>query len=327
MFILSKVYIMSDIKRCLVAGGAGFIGTHLCEKLLSSGNIVICLDNLNSGSVENIKRLESNTNFSFIHHDINSYIDADVDIIYNLACPASPNHYQRDPIYTTKTCVIGSLNLLELANKRNIKIFQASTSEIYGDPEIHPQVESYRGYVNPIGIRSCYDEGKRCAESLFFDYQRHYDVNIRVARIFNTYGPYMRIDDGRVVTNFIYQALTNNPLTIYGNGSQTRSLCYIDDLVDGIIKFTNLTDRIKPPVNLGNPSEITILDLAKKIISLTSSNSKIVFGQLPQDDPCKRCPDISLAKDILEWTPTVTLEKGLCDTIEYYKNILFNKKV
>lgn len=311
------------MKKILVTGGAGFLGSHLCEKLLEMGGEVICVDNLYTGSKNKIQHLFKNKNFEFIRHDITFPLYLEVDEIYNLACPASPIHYQYDPVQTLKTSVHGAINMLGLAKRVNAKIFQASTSEVYGDPEIHPQKEDYWGKVNPIGIRSCYDEGKRCAETLFFDYHRQHNVDIKVARIFNTYGPKMNIEDGRVVSNFIVQALKNNDITIYGDGSQTRSFCYVTDLVKGIINFMNVSAKNFPgPLNLGNPSELLILDLAKKIIEITNSNSKIIFKDLPLDDPRKRQPDVTLAKQSIDWNPMIGLEKGLLNTINYFQTIL-----
>ncbi len=313
------------IKKILVAGGAGFLGTHLCERLINKGEKVICLDNLITGYMTNIKNLLKNRNFQFIKHDITKKIYIKVDQIYNLACPASPIQYQVDPVRTIKSNIYGSINLLELAKKLNIKILQASTSEIYGDPKVRPQDESYWGNVNPIGIRSCYDEGKRAAETLFFDYYRQYGLKIKVIRIFNTYGPYMSKDDGRVVSNFIYKALLNKSLEIYGDGSQTRSFCYVDEMIDGLIKMMNSSDNIVGPINLGNPSEFTIQELAKKIISITKSNSKTVFRPIPLDDPVQRKPNISLAKKILDWEPIISLDEGLLLTIEYFKKLVNSK--
>ncbi len=305
------------MKRILITGGAGFIGSHLCEKLLNDGNDVICLDNFFTGSKDNIRHLIGNKNFELVRHDITKEYFAEVDEIYNLACPASPVAYQYNPIKTIKTCVMGTLNMLGLAKRCKARILQASTSEIYGNPSIHPQQESYWGNVNPIGIRSCYDEGKRCAETLMMDYHRQNNVDTRIIRIFNTYGPNMDINDGRVVSNFIVQALQNKDITIYGDGSQTRSFCYVSDLIDGMVKMMNNISFIGP-VNLGNPSERTILDFAKLIIELTNSKSKIVFKPLPQDDPVKRKPDISLAKEKLGWKPNVDIKEGLSKTIEYF---------
>ena len=309
-------------KRILVTGGAGFIGSHLCEKLLEQGNDVICADNLFTGQKNNIRHLMKNDYFEFIRHDIIENIYVECDQIYNLACPASPIHYQYDPIKTSKSCFIGALNTLGLAKRCHARILQASTSEVYGDPEIHPQPESYRGSVNPIGIRSCYDEGKRIAETLFFDYHRQHGVDIKVVRIFNTYGPRMRPDDGRVVSNFIVQALRGQDITIYGDGKQTRSFCYVSDLVDGMIRMMNSRDGFTGPVNLGNPGEFTMLELAELVLKLTGSHSKIVYMPLPQDDPTQRKPVIDLAKKELDWTPTIKLEDGLKDTIEYFRNTI-----
>lgn len=305
-------------KRILVTGGAGFIGSHLCEKLLEQGNCVVCLDNFFTGSKSNIEPLLSNSNFELIEYDVVEPFDIKVDEIYNLACPASPPHYQYDSVKTTKTSVLGIINMLELAKKYNSKILQASTSEIYGNPIVHPQIENYWGNVNPIGIRSCYDEGKRCAETLIMDYHRQYGVQTRIVRIFNTYGTNMDKNDGRVVSNFIVQALKNEDITIYGDGSQTRSFCYVSDLIDGMIKMMNNFQNFIGPVNLGNPSERTILDFAKLIIELTNSNSKIVFKSLPSDDPIQRKPDITLAKKELNWEPKIDIEKGLKETIKYF---------
>lgn len=306
------------MKKILVTGGAGFIGSHLCERLLNLGNEVICLDNFFTGEKQNILHLLENPYFEVIRHDVEKPITLEVDEIYNLASPASPIHYQKDPVKTIRTNVLGAINMLDLAKKTNSKILQASTSEIYGDPEIHPQKEEYNGNVNPIGPRACYDEGKRCAETLFFDYYREYKVNIKVVRIFNTYGPKMVPNDGRVVSNFIVQALKNKSITIYGDGSQTRSFCYVDDLVDGLIKM--MKSREIGPVNLGNPQEISILNLAKLIIRLTNSKSKIVFKKLPKDDPKKRKPDIKKAKEKLKWQPKVDIETGLIKTINYFRS-------
>jgi len=310
------------MKKILVTGGAGFIGSHLCEKLLNDGHEVLCVDNFYTGSKENIKHLLNNPYFEIIRHDICFPLYVEVDEIYNLACPASPIHYQFDPVQTTKTSVHGSINMLGLAKRVKAKILQASTSEVYGDPTVHPQPETYWGNVNPIGPRACYDEGKRCAETLFFDYWRQHKLKIKVARIFNTYGPRMRPDDGRVVSNFIIQALKGNDITVYGDGSQTRSFCYIDDLIEGLIKLMNSPDDFTGPVNLGNPIEVTILELAQKIIELTGSKSKIIFKPLPADDPQRRQPDITLAKEKLNWQPKVSLEEGLKKTIEYFKQTL-----
>ena len=307
-------------KRILVTGGAGFLGSHLCESLLTKDHYVICVDNFFTGQKSNINHLTNNENFELIRHDITFPLYLEVDEIYNLACPASPIHYQYDPVQTIKTAVHGAINMLGLAKRTGAKIFQASTSEIYGDPEIHPQPEVYWGKVNPIGLRSCYDEGKRCAETLFFDYHRQHGIIIKVARIFNTYGPRMHPMDGRVVSNFIIQALKGREITIYGNGEQTRSFCFVDDLINGFQIFMNSEDSFTGPVNLGNPSEFTILKLAEKIISLTGSTSKIIYRPLPEDDPKQRQPDISLAMNKLDWKPKVELEKGLERTIKYFLN-------
>lgn len=310
------------MNRVLVTGGAGFLGSHLCERLLKEGNDVICLDNLFTGSKDNIRHLMGNPYFEFIRHDITEPIYVEVDQIYNLACPASPVHYQHNPIKTAKTSVYGAMNTLGLAKRTGSRVLQASTSEVYGDPEIHPQPESYRGCVNPIGIRACYDEGKRMAETLFFDYHRRHQVEIKVMRIFNTYGPRMNPYDGRVVSNFIVQALKNENITIYGDGTQTRSFCYVDDLIDGMIKLMNSEKDFTGPVNIGNPGEFTMLELAQKVIELTGSDSKIVYEPLPSDDPMQRKPVIDLAKEKLGWQPTVQLEEGLLKTIAYFKQIL-----
>jgi len=310
------------MNRVLVTGGAGFLGSHLCERLLNEGNDVICVDNLFTGSKDNIRHLMTNPYFEFIRHDITEPLYVEVDEIYNLACPASPVYYQFDPIKTAKTSVIGATNMLGLARRVHARILQASTSEVYGDPEIHPQPESYRGCVNPIGIRSCYDEGKRMAETLFFDYYRQYNLDIKVMRIFNTYGPRMSPNDGRVVSNFIVQALTGQDITIYGDGSQTRSFCYVDDLIEGMYRLMNSRDGFTGPVNIGNPGEFTMLELAEEIIKLTKSNVGIVFKELPQDDPMQRKPVIDLAQKELDWEPHIALEEGLKRTIQYFKNIL-----
>lgn len=309
-------------KKILVTGGAGFLGSHLCERLLEQGHEVLCVDNLFTGTKRNILHLLSNPRFEFMRHDVTFPLYVEVDEIYNLACPASPVHYQFDPVQTTKTSVMGAINMLGLAKRTRAKILQASTSEVYGDPEIHPQVESYRGAVNPIGIRACYDEGKRCAETLFFDYQRQHNVNIKVMRIFNTYGPRMHPNDGRVVSNFIIQALKGEDISIYGDGSQTRSFCYVDDLIDGMIKLMGSKDGFFGPVNIGNPNEFTILELAKNVIELTKSHSKISFHPLPQDDPKQRKPDIALAQSELKWEPSIQLKEGLEKTIQYFKQEL-----
>lgn len=309
-------------KRIVVTGGAGFIGSHLCERLLEQGNDVICVDNLFTGRKDNIRHLMENPYFEFMRHDVIEPYYVEVDQIYNLACPASPIHYQYDPIKTGKTSVLGALHSLGLAKRCHARILQASTSEVYGDPEVHPQPESYRGCVNPIGVRSCYDEGKRMAETMFFDYHRQHDVDIKVIRIFNTYGPRMAENDGRVISNFIVQALRNEDITIYGDGKQTRSFCYVDDLVEGMIRMMNSDKDFVGPVNLGNPGEFTMLELAEKIIELTHSTSKIVFCPLPQDDPKQRKPLIDMAKEKLEWEPKVKLEDGLLKTIEYFRGRL-----
>ena len=308
--------------KILVTGGSGFVGSHLCKELLKKNNYVICVDNFFTGSKDNISDLLSNPNFELIRHDITLPLIIEVDQIYNLACPASPIHYQFDPVQTIKTCVHGSINMLGLAKRTGAKILQASTSEIYGNPEIHPQIESYVGSVNPIGPRACYDEGKRAAETLFFSYKRQHDVDIKVVRIFNTYGPNMHIDDGRVVSNFIVQALKKNPITIYGDGTQTRSFCYVDDLVRGLISFMNQDKDIPGPINIGNPEEVTILEIAKEILDLTNSNSDIIFKDLPIDDPIKRKPDVTLAKQILGWKPKIGRISGLSKTIRYFTNVL-----
>ena len=309
-------------KRVLITGGAGFLGSHLCERLLNEGHDILCADNLFTGTKMNISHLMGNNNFEFMRHDITFPLYVEVDEIYNLACPASPIHYQFDPVQTTKTSVHGAINVLGLAKRVKAKVFQASTSEVYGDPMVHPQVESYWGNVNTIGLRSCYDEGKRCAETLFFDYHRQHGVRIKVGRIFNTYGPRMHPNDGRVVSNFIIQALKNGPITVYGDGSQTRSFCYVDDMVEAIIRFMASPDDFTGPVNLGNPGEFTILSLAETIIHLTGSKSDIIFESLPQDDPLQRQPDISLARKKFQWEPKVKLEAGLKKTIEYFKGVV-----
>jgi UDP-glucuronate decarboxylase len=309
-------------KRILVTGGAGFLGSHLIERLLAEGNEVVCADNLFTGSKRNIVHLLDNPAFEFVRHDVTFPLFIEVDQIYNLACPASPIHYQHDPVQTTKTSVHGAINMLGLAKRLRCPIFQASTSEVYGDPSVHPQVESYWGNVNPIGVRSCYDEGKRCAETLFFDYHRQHGLEIKVARIFNTYGPRMHPNDGRVVSNFIVQALRNEPITIYGDGSQTRSFCYVDDLVEGFLRLMKMPADFPGPVNLGNPNEFTIRELAHKVIELTGSRSNIVARPLPSDDPLQRQPDIDLAKSRLGWTPAVQLEEGLAKTIAYFDGLL-----
>lgn len=313
---------MKSRKRILITGGAGFLGSHLCEMLLEGGNEVICLDNFYTGRKTNVIHLMDNRFFEVMRHDVCFPLYVEVDEIYNLACPASPIHYQFDPVQTTKTSVHGAINMLGLAKRLKIKILQASTSEIYGDPAVHPQTESYWGNVNTIGPRACYDEGKRCAETLFFDYHRQHGLKIKVARIFNTYGPRMLQNDGRVVSNFIVQALQNNDITVYGNGSQTRSFCYVDDLCDGLIKLMNSPEDITGPINLGNPGEFTILELARKVIQMTNSKSEVVFHELPADDPTQRQPDITLAKNVLNWHPQVPLNDGLVKTIAYFREVL-----
>ena len=307
------------MKKILVTGGAGFIGSHLCKKLIDEGNDVLCIDNYFTGTKENITELFSSPYFEAIRHDICFPLYVEVDEIYNLACPASPVHYQHDPVQTTKTTVHGAINMLGLAKRTNARILQASTSEVYGDPSIHPQVEDYWGNVNPIGPRSCYDEGKRCAETLFFDYQRQHDLDIKVVRIFNTYGPNMHPNDGRVVSNFIMQALTNKDITVYGNGDQTRSFCYIDDLINGMMSMMSSKKGLNGPINLGNPVEFKIKELAMMIIKLTNSKSKIINKELPIDDPVRRRPDISKAKKELDWEPKVDVMDGLKETIDYFK--------
>ena len=308
-------------KRILITGGAGFLGSHLCERLLKEGNEILCLDNFFTGTKKNITHLMDDHNFEIIRHDVEFPIHLEVDEIYNLACPASPPHYQYNPIHTNKTSVLGAINMLGLAKRNNAKIMQASTSEVYGDPHVHPQTEDYWGNVNPIGIRSCYDEGKRCAETLFFDYYREHGLKIKVARIFNTYGPNMHPNDGRVVSNFIIQALKGEDITIYGDGSQSRSFCYVDELIDGFIRLM-ATDDFTGPVNLGNPVEFTIKELAETIIQMTNSKSKLSLNPLPQDDPKQRQPDITLAKKELNWEPKIKLEKGLVKTIQYFDKLL-----
>ncbi len=310
------------MNRILVTGGAGFLGSHLCERLLQDGNDVICVDNLYTGSKDNIRHLMSNPYFEFIRHDVTEPLYVEVDQIYNLACPASPVHYQANPVKTTKTSVYGALNMLGLAKRVRARILQASTSEVYGDPEIHPQPETYRGCVNPIGIRSCYDEGKRVAETLFFDYYRMHRLEIKIMRIFNTYGPRMNPSDGRVVSNFIVQALQNKDITIYGDGSQTRSFCYVDDLIEGMVRLMASPADFTGPCNLGNPGEFTILQLAEKIIAFTGSASRIVYKPLPADDPLQRKPVIDLAKEHLDWEPHIALDEGLKKTIEYFKRVI-----
>ncbi|OPY87634.1 MAG: UDP-glucose 4-epimerase [Smithella sp. PtaU1.Bin162] len=309
-------------KHILITGGAGFLGSHLCERLLNEGHEIVCLDNFYTGTMENISHLSTNSHFELIRHDIVDPVYMDVEEIYNLACPASPVHYQFNPIKTIKTNVMGAINVLGIAKRTKAKVLQASTSEIYGDPEVHPQKESYWGRVNPIGIRSCYDEGKRAAECLMMDYRRQNNVNTKIVRIFNTYGPRMAVNDGRVVSNFIIQALRGKDITVYGDGSHTRSFCYVDDLIDGLVRMMNSPDDFYGPVNLGNPGEFTILELAKLIIRLTNSPAKIIHQSLPADDPTQRKPDISLAEKKLGWIPKIELEKGLTDTIKYFRNTL-----
>lgn len=309
-------------KKILVTGGAGFLGSHLCERLLEDGQDVLCVDNYFTGTKENILPLLDNSRFEVMRHDVTFPLYVEVDQIYNLACPASPIHYQFDPVQTTKTSVHGAINMLGLAKRVRAPILQASTSEVYGDPEMHPQSEEYWGKVNPVGIRSCYDEGKRCAETLFFDYHRQHGLNIRVARIFNTYGPRMHPNDGRVVSNFVLQALRNEPITVNGDGSQTRSFCYVDDLIAGLMKLMAAPNAVTGPINLGNPREFTIRVLAEKIVEMTGSRSKIAYRPLPSDDPRQRQPDISRAKDVLDWEPTIELEQGLRGTIDYFERFL-----
>ena len=313
-------------KRVLVTGGAGFLGFHLCKKLLEKGYEVLAIDNFFSGFRDNIIELQKFPSFEFVRMDVKSKMNFKLDLIFNLACPASPVHYQKDPVETLTTCIQGAINVLNLANDNNATVFQASTSEVYGDPKVHPQTENYWGNVNPIGHRACYDEGKRCAETLFFDYHRQFNTKIKVARIFNTYGPRMSLDDGRVISNFISQAIKGEKISIYGNGEQTRSFCYVDDLVDGIIDLTLSKLPLVGPVNLGNPEEIKIIDIANKIIELTKSTSKISFHSLPMDDPVQRNPDISLAKDKLSWKPKITLDSGLLKTIDFFKSVIDKKR-
>lgn len=314
-------------KTVLVTGGAGLVGSFLCEKLIARGNEVICLDNFYTGNKANIEHLLNNPRFELVRHDVIEPFIAEVEEIYNCACPAAPIHYQRDPVFTIRTSINGAINMLDLAQRRGAKILQTSTSEVYGDPTVHPQPESYWGNVNPVGIRSCYDEGKRCAETLMFDYSRQYNTRIKVARIFNTYGPRMHPDDGRVVSNFIMQALQNKPITIYGEGLQTRSFCYVDDLVDGLVRLMEETpDDFKGPVNLGNPVEFTMIELAKVVLELTNSSSKLVYEPLPKDDPKQRQPDISLAKQMMDWEPKVQLRTGLEKTIHYFDELLKKAK-
>ena len=310
------------MRKILVTGGSGFLGSHLCEKLLKKGNEVLCVDNFYTGTRQNISHLLNNPNFEVLRHDVCFPLFVEVDEIYNLACPASPVHYQHDPVQTTKTSVHGDINMLGLAKRLKAKIFQASTSEVYGDPAIHPQTEDYWGNVNPIGFRSCYDEGKRCAETLFFDYYRQHNLNIKVARIFNTYGPNMHPDDGRVVSNFIVQALKGENITIYGDGRQTRSFCYVDDLINGFVKLMDTDHGFTGPVNLGNPGEFSMLELAETVLSLTGSTSELIFKDLPEDDPKQRQPDISIAKGKLEWEPKISLKEGLEKTISYFETLI-----
>lgn len=309
-------------KKILVTGGAGFLGSHLCESLLKKGHDVLCVDNYFTGAKRNVAHLLENVNFEIIRHDVTFPLYVEVDEIYNLACPASPIHYQHDPVQTTKTSVHGAINMLGLAKRLNAKILQASTSEVYGDPEVHPQQEEYWGHVNPIGLRSCYDEGKRCAETLFFDYHRQHSLQIKVMRIFNTYGPRMHPDDGRVVSNFIVQSLKGNDITIYGDGSQTRSFCYVDDLITGMVALMETSHEVTGPINIGNPDEFTILELAQLVKELTGSKSNIILKPLPSDDPKQRRPDITKARELLDWQPTIKLEQGLLKTINYFKNIV-----
>lgn len=311
------------MKKILVTGGAGFLGSHLCHRLLDEGNHVLCVDNYFTGSKSNIEDLIANPYFEIIRQDVCFPLYVEVDEIYNLACPASPKYYQKDPIQTMKTSVLGTYNMLGLAKRTGAKILQASTSEIYGDPEVHPQPESYWGNVNPLGIRSCYDEGKRAAESLVMDYNRQHGVRTKIIRIFNTYGPNMAADDGRVVSNFIVQALSGRPITVYGTGTQTRSFCYVDDLVEGMIRVMNTSDDIIGPINLGNPGEFTMLELAEKVQKITGNKNDIIFEPLPKDDPKQRRPDISLAKQVLHWIPKVSLDEGLVKTIDYFRNVLY----
>ena len=307
--------------RILVTGGAGFLGSHLCDRLLADGHDVLCVDNFYTSTRRNIVHLLEHPNFELMRHDVTFPLYVEVDRIYNLACPASPIHYQRDPVQTTKTSVHGAINMLGLAKRTGARILQASTSEVYGDPELHPQPESYWGNVNPIGVRSCYDEGKRCAETLFFDYRRQHNLKIKVARIFNTYGPRMLPNDGRVVSNFIVQALQGRDLTIYGDGSQTRSFCYVDDLVSGLIRLMESDDAVTGPINLGNPGEFTIKELAEKVLALVDNGSRLVYEPLPQDDPTQRQPNIDKAKQVLGWTPKVTLDEGLPKTVDYFRQL------
>jgi UDP-glucuronate decarboxylase len=310
------------LRRILITGGAGFIGSHLCERLLAEGHEVLCVDNFYTGGKHNIRGLLDHRYFELLRHDVTFPLYVEVDEIYNLACPAAPVHYQFDPVQTTKTSVHGAINMLGLAKRLRAPILQASTSEVYGDPEVHPQTEEYWGRVNPIGVRSCYDEGKRCAETLFFDYRRQHRLSIKVARIFNTYGPRMHVHDGRVVSNFIVQALRGEPITIYGDGSQTRSFCYVDDLVDALVRFMGTPDEVTGPVNLGNPAELTVKELAERVVALTGSRSVVEYRRLPEDDPKQRQPDIARARSTLGWAPTTPLEEGLAKTVAYFDALL-----
>jgi len=310
-------------RRVLVTGGAGFLGSHLCRRLLNDGHDVLCVDNFYTGSKDNIADLLGNARFELLRHDITFPLYVEVDDIYNLACPASPVHYQFDPVQTTKTCVHGSINMLGLAKRVKARILQASTSEVYGDPVQHPQTEAYWGHVNPTGIRSCYDEGKRCAETLFSDYRRQYGLRVKIARIFNTYGPNMHPDDGRVVSNFIMQALAGQPITLYGDGEQTRSFCYVDDLIDALVRLMNSPDDVNGPINLGNPHEISMRDMAQRILAITGSKSELCLRPLPADDPARRCPDISMAAHLLQWQPCVHVDQGLRQTVQYFENRFF----
>lgn len=322
VYVIQRFFIMHTRKRILVTGGAGFLGSHLSRRLLDDGHDVLCLDNYFTGSKENIREMLDNSCFELMRHDVTFPLYVEVDEIYNLACPASPIHYQHDPVQTTKTSVHGAINMLGLAKRTGAKIFQASTSEVYGDPKVHPQTEDYWGHVNPIGIRSCYDEGKRCAETLFFDYRRQHQLRIKVARIFNTYGPNMHPNDGRVVSNFIMQALQNKPITIYGDGNQSRSFCYVDDLIDVFIRLMDSPDEVTGPINTGNPVEFTIKELAENVIELTGSKSELIYESLPSDDPSQRQPDITLAKVKLGWEPKIQLREGLQKTIPYFNNLI-----
>lgn len=313
---------MQTSKKILITGGAGFLGSHLSERLLAQGHEVLCVDNYFTGNKQNILHLLENPRFELMRHDVTFPLYVEVDEIYNLACPASPIHYQHDPVQTTKTSVHGAINMLGLAKRVNAKILQASTSEVYGDPSVHPQQEAYWGNVNPIGIRSCYDEGKRCAETLFFDYHRQHSLRIKVMRIFNTYGPRMHPEDGRVVSNFIVQALKGEPITLYGDGTQTRSFCYVDDLITGMISLMNSADDVTGPINIGNPNEFTIRQLAEVVIKITGSKSELIFEPLPSDDPKQRKPDITLARDVLSWQPTIELEEGIASTVDYFRKVV-----